>query len=69
MGIKSNLWEMFSAFKAAAANILHTVLTNEKIIAEEDEEMREFLLCEECSWSACVSNTYHRSRMSCGSVG
>lgn len=41
MGIKTRLWERFRAFKAAATKILHSVFTNKKMVAEEDEELRE----------------------------
>lgn len=69
MGITTSFWERFSAFKAAATKILHTVLTNKKMVAEEDEELREFFLCEECSGGSCISNIYPKSRMNCRSVG
>ena len=69
MGIKPSLWERFSAFKAAATKILHTVLTNKKMVVEEDEKLREFFLHEECSAGACISNMYPKSRMDCRSVG
>lgn len=58
MGIKPSLGERLSAFIAAASKILHTVLTNKKMVAEEIEELREFFLCEECSGGACICNMY-----------
>ena len=69
MRIKTRLWEKLSAFEEAAAKVLHTVLTNEKMVEEEDEEMRESFPCEECSLGVCVSNTYPKSRMNCRNTG
>lgn len=47
MRIKTRLWERLVAFKEAAAKVLYTVLTNEKAVSEENEEIRESFLCEE----------------------
>jgi len=68
VGIKTSLWERFSAFIAAATKILHTMLTNNTMVTEENEELREFFLCEECSGVAHISNMNPKSRMNYRSV-
>lgn len=69
MGIKKRLWERFRPSETAATKISLTVLANKKMVAEEDEELREFFLCQECSRGAHISNMYPKSRMNGRSVG